>query len=152
MRSNWGAEQNHNLFGFALKKGFLDGSVCPKGGKNGGAKPALGVATGQRWWQLGRRESGDGGQAQDTLWARRGHNPLATAVWVGKDGSDRILTWAPRCVALLLSEIGEECVFWRREGEVMTSNFDRPVTHFEGSFEEHLRDVSVEIAMGLEIT
>lgn len=30
--------------------------------------------------------------------------------------------------------------------------FDRPVTHFEGSFEEHLRHVSVEIAMGLEIT
>jgi len=53
---------------------------------------------------------------------------------------------------LLLSEIGEECGFWRREGEVMTSNFNRPVTHFEGSFEEHLRDVSVEIAMGLEIT
>lgn len=51
---------------------------------------------------------------------------------------------------LLLSEIGEECGFWRREGEVMTSNFNRPVTYFEGSFEEHLRDVSVEIAMGLE--
>lgn len=45
---NWGAEQNHDLFGFALKKGFLDSSVCPKVGKNGGAKPTSGAATGQR--------------------------------------------------------------------------------------------------------
>ena len=43
MRSNWGVEQNHDLFGFALKKGFLDGSVCPKGGKNGGANPRWGL-------------------------------------------------------------------------------------------------------------
>ena len=48
MRSNWGAEQNDDLFCFALKKCFLDSSVCPEGGKNGGGKPSLGDTIGQR--------------------------------------------------------------------------------------------------------
>lgn len=57
------------------------------------------------------------GQVQDTLW---GHSLLMDCCLSGERGIKQNFDLATRWVALLLSEIVEERLFWQR-GEVLTS-------------------------------